>query len=30
VAQLYNIALTEAQVLQNFEAYRTRFGVWKT
>jgi hypothetical protein len=27
VAQLYNIALTEAQVLQNFEAYRTRFGV---
>jgi hypothetical protein len=30
VAQLYNVALTEAQILQNFEADRSRFGVWKT
>ena len=27
VAQLYNVALTEAQILQNFEADRSRFGV---
>jgi hypothetical protein len=27
VAQLYNVALTEAQILQNFEADRARFGV---